>query len=201
MPAKSEFSILGLASKLFRRAESAGFDPKTINALAESRQLLRQIRLVQAGFGKINIYPDIVDCDLPLDLLEWEGTKLVRNITYKPFYWPVYGKDIVCIEGIGPDSCIGYDLTSSYIERWPVNLNTAVFLAKNHWFIDESWHELSILFLGTVLVKYKVEYIPVIYPHKESCGFGMLSLKQRLDPKKHRVAVFTRISGPGFADI
>jgi hypothetical protein len=203
MAAKSEFSVLGLATKLFRRAESAGFDSKTINALAESRQLLRQIRLVQAGLGVINIYPDdIVDCDLPPDLQEWGNAKLLRNITYKPFCWAAYGKDIVCIEGIGPGSCIGFDLTLSYRERWPMNLNSAVFFAKNYWFIPKSWHGLSILFLGTVLdIRHGDEHISVIYPHEESCGIDMLSLKQRLDPEKCRVAVFTRISGPGFASI
>ncbi|MEK7611768.1 MAG: hypothetical protein AAB407_00230 [Patescibacteria group bacterium] len=64
MPAKSAFSIVGLAHKVCLVAEGQGYTPELMNALAERPDLFKQLLQVQLGNAEIRIVDHVVDCDV-----------------------------------------------------------------------------------------------------------------------------------------
>ncbi len=164
MPAKSEFSAVRLMGKFCLAAERQGFTPKLLNDLAQNHSLLRKVRLIQSGLGKIDIGSYIVDCDLPPD----GCYRILKHVSYSPFRWDLnlfdlWNANVVGCPGGG--HIIGADLFPFFSsEEKPVlNLNIAVFLYMNDHLIPGNWRPHNFLFCGTILNHHaKGECIPEI---------------------------------------
>ncbi len=157
MPTKSEFSVLGLAHKLFLAAEAEGYTSEMLNALAENPSLLAGMRSVQLGLANIKPILHAVDCDAsPFVPDGWsvlpDEEQLPNRVKGILTWDPTTAKLYLSKKQQGDKRIVGNDLRKELKSQpvFPANVLDYLLKPENQHLIPEDWKGKAVFFWGTI---------------------------------------------------
>ncbi|MHB8860615.1 MAG: hypothetical protein ACYC48_02675 [Minisyncoccota bacterium] len=150
MSTKSEFSVIGLAHKLFLVAEEQGYTPELINALAEKPDLLKHLLQVQLGYAEFKQVEHVIDCDV--DPFVPNGSTIKVHRKGGLFKWDTARQANVLYlsakQKIGSHG--GNELRKELSDVPVLNACVLDYLLANQHLIPEGWKDKAIFFWGTI---------------------------------------------------
>lgn len=197
MPAKSAFSVVGLASKFCLTAEAQGLTPELLNALAEDPKALSSMLLIQQGLASIHLGQDVIDCDENPRTPEDMGVAVHRkcgifqwNLNLFGCYEPEY------VVGGGWANCGDKAYERELVHLDLFNANVADYLFAHPEEIPQFVKKLHLLFFGTIFQSTSGRYVWCLHydtsrqPYKwikelfnlkqSVCGVGFLRVAVRV---------------------
>lgn len=160
MATKSEFSIVGLAHKVCLSAESAGYNPDRLNALAERPDLFKGVLQVQLGYAEIKPIEHVVNGDA--DPFTPEGWSVESNghqksgpmkLKRRGLHLYVNSKKVILFTSEkqqGGKWVRGHELREELSSKKVLNANVLDYLLAHPEFIPDEWKKKMVFFWGTV---------------------------------------------------
>ena len=155
MPAKSAFSVLGLAHKMCLAAEEQGYTPELINTLAEHPTLLRDMLQVQLGLAEITYPEHIINCAAdPFVPKGWSIAPESEQISSRvrgSFRWNPAEVQLYFSNHQREDRVIKGDKLRKELEDKPVlDADVLDYLLAHPHLIPEEWKGKFVFFWGTI---------------------------------------------------
>lgn len=145
----AELFSVGLAHKVCLVAETQGYTPELLNALAENKTLFGQLLQVQLGHAEIKMVEHLIDCDVdPFVPDGWsveehkKGGKIQSDVS-KIELWLAKGQQNSKVIG-------GNKLREELKGKKVLNANVLDYLLAHQNLIPEEWKVKAIFFWGTI---------------------------------------------------